>query len=153
MAVLQHHDAVSGTSRQHVANDYARQLAAGWGPCEVRGARLGRHGGADRKGRGQGLGKGTETGVRRSREPCGGATRVRGGGACRRRGKIQERGGALEGGKEAGRGQEEAETAMGYSQGQQGGARRGFGATLEGGGTETGTGRGLRRGEESGLAS
>uniref|UniRef100_A0A452TP42 Alpha-mannosidase n=1 Tax=Ursus maritimus TaxID=29073 RepID=A0A452TP42_URSMA len=35
MAVLQHHDAVSGTSRQHVANDYARQLAAGWGPCEV----------------------------------------------------------------------------------------------------------------------
>nr|XP_054394464.1 lysosomal alpha-mannosidase isoform X8 [Pongo abelii] len=35
MAVLQHHDAISGTSRQHVANDYARQLAAGWGPCEV----------------------------------------------------------------------------------------------------------------------
>ncbi|XP_004635625.1 lysosomal alpha-mannosidase isoform X2 [Octodon degus] len=35
MAVLQHHDAVSGTSRQHVANDYASQLAAGWGPCEV----------------------------------------------------------------------------------------------------------------------
>ncbi|XP_035888341.1 lysosomal alpha-mannosidase isoform X2 [Phyllostomus discolor] len=35
MAVLQHHDAVSGTSKQHVANDYARQLAAGWGPCEV----------------------------------------------------------------------------------------------------------------------
>ncbi|KAB0404857.1 hypothetical protein E2I00_001647, partial [Balaenoptera physalus] len=34
MAVLQHHDAVSGTSRQHVANDYARQLAEGWGPCE-----------------------------------------------------------------------------------------------------------------------
>ncbi|XP_012584626.1 PREDICTED: lysosomal alpha-mannosidase isoform X1 [Condylura cristata] len=35
MAVLQHHDAVSGTSRQHVANDYARQLAEGWGPSEV----------------------------------------------------------------------------------------------------------------------
>ncbi|XP_069351428.1 lysosomal alpha-mannosidase isoform X2 [Eulemur rufifrons] len=35
MAVLQHHDAVSGTSRQHVAYDYARQLAAGWRPCEV----------------------------------------------------------------------------------------------------------------------
>lgn len=35
MAVLQHHDAVSGTSRQHVANDYARQLAESWGPCEV----------------------------------------------------------------------------------------------------------------------
>ncbi|XP_008583190.1 PREDICTED: lysosomal alpha-mannosidase [Galeopterus variegatus] len=34
MAVLQHHDAVSGTSRQHVADDYARQLAEGWGPCE-----------------------------------------------------------------------------------------------------------------------
>lgn len=35
MAVLQHHDAVSGTSQQHVADDYARQLAAGWPPCEV----------------------------------------------------------------------------------------------------------------------
>nr|BAE42288.1 unnamed protein product [Mus musculus] len=35
MAVLQHHDAVSGTARQNVVNDYARQLAAGWGPCEV----------------------------------------------------------------------------------------------------------------------
>ncbi|KAM9685358.1 LOW QUALITY PROTEIN: lysosomal alpha-mannosidase-like [Trichechus inunguis] len=35
MAVLQHHDAVSGTSRQHVADDYARRLAAGWGSCEV----------------------------------------------------------------------------------------------------------------------
>ncbi|XP_006874364.1 PREDICTED: lysosomal alpha-mannosidase [Chrysochloris asiatica] len=35
MAVLQHHDAVSGTSKQHVADDYARQLAEGWGPCEV----------------------------------------------------------------------------------------------------------------------
>ncbi|XP_053440988.1 lysosomal alpha-mannosidase isoform X2 [Nycticebus coucang] len=35
MAVLQHHDAVSGTSQQHVADDYARQLAAGWQPCEV----------------------------------------------------------------------------------------------------------------------
>ncbi|XP_005881664.1 PREDICTED: lysosomal alpha-mannosidase, partial [Myotis brandtii] len=35
MAVLQHHDAVSGTSKQHVANDYARQLAAGWEPCET----------------------------------------------------------------------------------------------------------------------
>ncbi|KAK1342618.1 hypothetical protein QTO34_015384 [Cnephaeus nilssonii] len=35
MAVLQHHDAVSGTSKQHVADDYARQLAAGWKPCEV----------------------------------------------------------------------------------------------------------------------
>ncbi|XP_055477049.1 lysosomal alpha-mannosidase isoform X2 [Psammomys obesus] len=35
MAVLQHHDAVTGTSRQKVADDYARQLAAAWGPCEV----------------------------------------------------------------------------------------------------------------------
>ncbi|XP_006875234.1 PREDICTED: lysosomal alpha-mannosidase-like [Chrysochloris asiatica] len=35
MAVLQHHDAVSGTSRQFVADDYARQLAEGWGKCEV----------------------------------------------------------------------------------------------------------------------
>ncbi|KAF4014557.1 hypothetical protein G4228_006816 [Cervus hanglu yarkandensis] len=35
MAVLQHHDAVSGTSRQHVADDYARQLSEGWRPCEI----------------------------------------------------------------------------------------------------------------------
>ncbi|XP_055975225.1 lysosomal alpha-mannosidase [Sorex fumeus] len=35
MAVLQHHDAVTGTSKQHVANDYARQLARGWSNCEV----------------------------------------------------------------------------------------------------------------------
>uniref|UniRef100_A0A8C0WYT4 Lysosomal alpha-mannosidase n=1 Tax=Castor canadensis TaxID=51338 RepID=A0A8C0WYT4_CASCN len=35
MAVLQHHDAVSGTAKQHVTYDYARQLAAGWRPCEV----------------------------------------------------------------------------------------------------------------------
>lgn len=48
MAVLQHHDAVSGTSRQHVANDYARQLAAGWGPCEVRGSGQGRGGAWER---------------------------------------------------------------------------------------------------------
>ena len=47
MAVLQHHDAVSGTSKQHVADDYARQLAAGWDPCVVRGVGPG-------MGRGQG---------------------------------------------------------------------------------------------------
>ncbi|XP_036045066.1 lysosomal alpha-mannosidase-like [Onychomys torridus] len=35
VAVLQHHDAVTGTARQGVVNDYARQLAAGWRPCEV----------------------------------------------------------------------------------------------------------------------
>ncbi|KAF3688011.1 Lysosomal alpha-mannosidase [Channa argus] len=35
MAVAQHHDAVSGTEKQHVANDYARRLADGWQHCQV----------------------------------------------------------------------------------------------------------------------
>ncbi|KAK2817431.1 hypothetical protein Q5P01_025622 [Channa striata] len=35
MAVAQHHDAVSGTEKQHVANDYARKLADGWQHCQV----------------------------------------------------------------------------------------------------------------------
>uniref|UniRef100_A0A3B4WWI6 Alpha-mannosidase n=1 Tax=Seriola lalandi dorsalis TaxID=1841481 RepID=A0A3B4WWI6_SERLL len=35
MAVAQHHDAVSGTEKQHVANDYARRLANGWQRCQV----------------------------------------------------------------------------------------------------------------------
>ncbi|XP_048377727.1 lysosomal alpha-mannosidase isoform X2 [Stegostoma tigrinum] len=35
MAVAQHHDAVSGTEKQHVANDYAKRLAKGWDQCEV----------------------------------------------------------------------------------------------------------------------
>ncbi|XP_055014640.1 LOW QUALITY PROTEIN: lysosomal alpha-mannosidase [Boleophthalmus pectinirostris] len=35
LAVAQHHDAVSGTSKQHVANDYARRLANGWNTCQV----------------------------------------------------------------------------------------------------------------------
>ncbi|XP_076867010.1 lysosomal alpha-mannosidase [Brachyhypopomus gauderio] len=35
MAVAQHHDAVSGTERQHVANDYAKRLAIGWAHCQV----------------------------------------------------------------------------------------------------------------------
>uniref|UniRef100_A0A6I8N4V2 Alpha-mannosidase n=1 Tax=Ornithorhynchus anatinus TaxID=9258 RepID=A0A6I8N4V2_ORNAN len=35
MAVAQHHDAVSGTSKQHVADDYAWQLARGWKSCQV----------------------------------------------------------------------------------------------------------------------
>ncbi|KAM6389963.1 LOW QUALITY PROTEIN: lysosomal alpha-mannosidase, partial [Rhynochetos jubatus] len=34
VAVAQHHDAVTGTERQHVADDYARQLAAGWEGCK-----------------------------------------------------------------------------------------------------------------------
>lgn len=35
MAVAQHHDAVSGTEKQHVANDYAKRLARGWEHCQV----------------------------------------------------------------------------------------------------------------------
>ncbi|KAM9313685.1 lysosomal alpha-mannosidase [Pholidichthys leucotaenia] len=35
MAVAQHHDAVSGTEKQHVADDYARRLANGWQHCQV----------------------------------------------------------------------------------------------------------------------
>ncbi|XP_010871016.2 lysosomal alpha-mannosidase [Esox lucius] len=35
MAVAQHHDAVSGTEKQHVADDYARRLANGWTQCQV----------------------------------------------------------------------------------------------------------------------
>ncbi|XP_061576630.1 lysosomal alpha-mannosidase [Cololabis saira] len=35
MAVAQHHDAVSGTAKQHVTDDYARRLAAGWQHCQV----------------------------------------------------------------------------------------------------------------------
>ncbi|XP_074990259.1 lysosomal alpha-mannosidase isoform X2 [Calonectris borealis] len=34
VAVAQHHDAVTGTEKQHVADDYARQLAAGWESCQ-----------------------------------------------------------------------------------------------------------------------
>ncbi|XP_036420170.1 lysosomal alpha-mannosidase isoform X2 [Colossoma macropomum] len=35
MAVAQHHDAVSGTEKQHVADDYAKRLADGWAHCQV----------------------------------------------------------------------------------------------------------------------
>ncbi|XP_072528049.1 lysosomal alpha-mannosidase isoform X1 [Salminus brasiliensis] len=35
MAVAQHHDAVSGTEKQHVADDYAKRLAIGWDHCQV----------------------------------------------------------------------------------------------------------------------
>ena len=59
MAVLQHHDAVSGTSRQHVADDYARQLSEGWRPCQVQGWSLGEEGTAWKRGRvGADLGRG-----------------------------------------------------------------------------------------------
>jgi alpha-mannosidase len=30
LAIAQHHDAVSGTSKQHVANDYAKRLSIGY---------------------------------------------------------------------------------------------------------------------------
>ena len=36
MGVAQHHDAVSGTEKQHVAFDYAKRLAIGGAECQVR---------------------------------------------------------------------------------------------------------------------
>jgi alpha-mannosidase len=38
MAILQHHDAVSGTEKQHVADDYSKRLAAA--SSEVNTARI-----------------------------------------------------------------------------------------------------------------
>ncbi|MCI28184.1 lysosomal alpha-mannosidase, partial [Trifolium medium] len=34
LAIAQHHDAVSGTSKQHVANDYAKRLSIGYTKAE-----------------------------------------------------------------------------------------------------------------------
>ena len=36
MGVVQHHDAVSGTEKQHVANDYAQRLSQGADAALVR---------------------------------------------------------------------------------------------------------------------
>lgn len=35
LAIAQHHDAVSGTSQQHVANDYAKRLSIGYKEVSV----------------------------------------------------------------------------------------------------------------------
>ncbi|CAG9760144.1 unnamed protein product [Ceutorhynchus assimilis] len=35
MGVMQHHDAITGTEKQHVASDYARQLQRGMDECEI----------------------------------------------------------------------------------------------------------------------
>lgn len=34
MSVAQHHDAVSGTAKQHVAEDYAQRLSEGYEICK-----------------------------------------------------------------------------------------------------------------------
>lgn len=35
MGIMQHHDAITGTEKQHVANDYARILSEGFRECEI----------------------------------------------------------------------------------------------------------------------
>lgn len=35
LAIAQHHDAVTGTEKQHVANDYAKRLSIGYGEVHI----------------------------------------------------------------------------------------------------------------------
>lgn len=35
LAIAQHHDAVTGTEKQHVANDYAKRLAIGYAKVNI----------------------------------------------------------------------------------------------------------------------
>lgn len=35
MGVMQHHDAITGTEKQHVAEDYARLLSHGFDECGI----------------------------------------------------------------------------------------------------------------------
>lgn len=38
MGVMQHHDAITGTEKEHVAHDYARILSNGFDECEFASA-------------------------------------------------------------------------------------------------------------------
>lgn len=38
MGVMQHHDAITGTEKEHVAHDYARLLSIGFDECEFASA-------------------------------------------------------------------------------------------------------------------
>lgn len=38
MGVMQHHDAITGTEKEHVAHDYARILSRGFEECEFTSA-------------------------------------------------------------------------------------------------------------------